>query len=190
MPNSGKLIDMTGRKYGKLTVLKYIASKKREATWICICDCGKFTVAAGSKLRSGHTRSCGCLKSELLVKKLTTHGESKTKLFKIYNNLRFRKKITMSYEEFKVWAIKSGYKEGLILVRKNNNDSHKLSNLKFITKEERNKLKSEKKKSLEDLTGRPYVANKLHINVEDLTDELYELKLATLKLHRQLRRDK
>ena len=62
--------NLTGNRYGKLTVLgkagldnSRAGSKKHY--WECACDCGKKTVAAEDNLRTGHTYSCGCLKKEL-----------------------------------------------------------------------------------------------------------------------------
>jgi len=56
--NEAKFIDITGQKFGKLLVIS-----RSNSLWNCICDCGnKISVASGSSLRKGHTRSCGCLK--------------------------------------------------------------------------------------------------------------------------------
>lgn len=59
-----KMIDMTNRRIGKLTVLSYAGSKFRgrsaKASWHCLCDCGARLVVVGAHLREGTTRSCGC----------------------------------------------------------------------------------------------------------------------------------
>lgn len=57
MPN---FIDLTGDKYGRLTVLERAANKGKKTAWLCQCDCGNQTVVASTHLRSGHTTSCGC----------------------------------------------------------------------------------------------------------------------------------
>ena len=55
----------TGNRYGKLTVIRYDHTDKRQgAYWLCACDCGCTTVAKGNRLRNGKTRSCGCMKAE------------------------------------------------------------------------------------------------------------------------------
>ena len=65
-PHQTKLINMVGRAFGKLTVLSRSYNERRgEARWLCVCACGSQTVTAGHKLRSGHTRSCGCLRPTL-----------------------------------------------------------------------------------------------------------------------------
>jgi len=60
----GKLIDLTGQKFGRLTVLKRDYSNKHEASWLCQCECGNTKIVVGSALRLGRTLSCGCLKTE------------------------------------------------------------------------------------------------------------------------------
>lgn len=62
------LIDITGQKFGKLTVLNKLSSKKThngstKIFWICKCDCGNKYIAEGNALKSGNTQSCGCIKS-------------------------------------------------------------------------------------------------------------------------------
>ena len=60
---SRNLIDMTGQKFGHLTVIKKDKTDKRgEMKWLCQCDCGNPQLISilGSNLRTGHTQSCGC----------------------------------------------------------------------------------------------------------------------------------
>ena len=63
----GKLIDLTGQRFGRLTVIKRAGISKhgQSAKWVCQCDCGKTTVVGSYELRSGNTKSCGCLANEL-----------------------------------------------------------------------------------------------------------------------------
>lgn len=57
---------MSGKRFGRLTVLRLadVYNKNEGAYWICICDCGKERQVKGYFLRSGKTRSCGCLHNE------------------------------------------------------------------------------------------------------------------------------
>jgi len=56
-------VDLTGQKFNKLTVLHRGERKKADVvTWVCRCDCGTETLATTNELRSGHKKSCGCLK--------------------------------------------------------------------------------------------------------------------------------
>lgn len=69
MPRGRKLIDITGQRFGRLVVLRYEKPK-----WICLCDCGKSVKPKSASLRGGFTRSCGCLRNEILLKIRVTHG--------------------------------------------------------------------------------------------------------------------
>lgn len=65
--------DLTGQKYGKLTVLNqvddYISPKgEHKAQWLCRCDCGNEVVRIGNKLIKGKNQSCGCLQKDILSK--------------------------------------------------------------------------------------------------------------------------
>lgn len=57
-------IDLTGQRFGRLTVIRYDHSEHDGAHWLCKCDCGTEKVIAGYLLRNGATKSCGCLKSD------------------------------------------------------------------------------------------------------------------------------
>ena len=67
--------DITGQRFSRLVVLERAGSNKDgHAVWKCLCDCGEHTWAIGKLLRTGHTRSCGCLQKEIARKNKTTHG--------------------------------------------------------------------------------------------------------------------
>lgn len=63
-----KRIDLTGQKFGKLTVIQYSHTVRPRgiAFFLCKCDCGNITTVASGHLRSGHTQSCGCLQTEII----------------------------------------------------------------------------------------------------------------------------
>lgn len=62
----GRLIDERGNVYGRLTVLERAENDSGgNVCWRCLCECGKKTEVRGEYLRSGHTRSCGCLQRDL-----------------------------------------------------------------------------------------------------------------------------
>jgi hypothetical protein len=97
-------IDITGRKYGRLTVLRFhhseIVGKRgdKKPYWLCRCDCGNEKIVSGETLKAGHTKSCGCQKSEAAANNLreynragnvnhkhfTTHGDTKKRLYRIW----------------------------------------------------------------------------------------------------------
>jgi len=68
MPNC---IDLTGERFGRLTVLYRGMNVERCVVWVCSCDCnpGSKIHVRGAALRSGTTRSCGCLRSQMATRK-------------------------------------------------------------------------------------------------------------------------
>lgn len=65
--NGSTAEDLTGRKFGRLTVIKQAPrDKKGQVFWQCQCDCGNTTVVHAGHLKNGHTQSCGCLSKEKL----------------------------------------------------------------------------------------------------------------------------
>ena len=60
MKHSRKKLDLTGQKFGKLTVLAPAENIKDRTAWLCRCDCGKEAVVKTCRLRNGRAVSCGC----------------------------------------------------------------------------------------------------------------------------------
>ena len=80
-----KFIDLTGEKFGKLTVIKRVEnSKSNEVQWLCSCQCGEKPIvkSKGLKRRERPTRSCGCLNKEGNSAKSRNIGERKRALFR------------------------------------------------------------------------------------------------------------
>ncbi len=63
---STKLIDLTGMKFGRLTVLKRSSRQGRVIWWECVCECGVWKEVRGFNLRNGSTKSCGCLNWDII----------------------------------------------------------------------------------------------------------------------------
>lgn len=68
------LMDLTKQHFEGFEVLKYLGRVKNNSTWECLCSCGSTFVSNTGNIRSGHTTSCGCRKSQNISKKLTKHG--------------------------------------------------------------------------------------------------------------------
>ena len=62
----GRKIDLTGKVFGKLTVIKEHPERTPQGSvqWVCKCECGKPAIVSGDNLRRNHTLSCGCLQKE------------------------------------------------------------------------------------------------------------------------------
>ena len=155
----GKFIDLTGQKFGRLTVIKYLGHSK----WLCKCECGKETITSGYCVRSGNAKSCGCLRTERIMeegKKRKTHGLRNTRLYRIWCHMKERCykhhcasyknygkrgiRVCSEWQEFQPfynWAINNGYKEELTIDRINVNGSYCPENCRWITFREQQKNK-------------------------------------------------
>jgi hypothetical protein len=61
-----KVADLSGRRFGRLIVLRRTGrTKYGNSLYLCRCDCGNDWVISSQSLVSGHTKSCGCLRSEV-----------------------------------------------------------------------------------------------------------------------------
>ena len=85
-------IDETNNQYGRLTVLEYDTESGKNAFWKCQCKCGNIVSVEGSKLRSAHTNSCGCLKSK---------GEEKINKLLTSANINYKTQITFEDCKYK-----------------------------------------------------------------------------------------
>lgn len=86
-------IDLTGQRFGKLTVLERSksikeASGQSRTTWLCQCDCGNTVIVKTINLRSGDTQSCGC--------GIASHGEIMIERILIDNNIKYQKQYTFN----------------------------------------------------------------------------------------------
>jgi len=93
--------SLVGQQFGRLTVLQDAGRTARNSViWLCQCECGEIIKTGTSKLRSGHTRSCGCLGREQALSRLDAfhktskvHGEThanRTKEYKAWGSMKER----------------------------------------------------------------------------------------------------
>lgn len=89
--------DLTGQRFGKLTVIKYIGKKGNASLWECQCSCGQKTQVITNYLKSGHTTSCGCnrvwgngvtSKGEELIIKLLKENKTSFEREKTFPNMK------------------------------------------------------------------------------------------------------
>jgi len=91
----GKFLDLTGKKFGRLTVIgKGTTSKntygRTTFKWEVLCDCGKTSFVGTAKLKNGHTQSCGCLQIETARDIAVTHGMRRTPEYASWASMKNR----------------------------------------------------------------------------------------------------
>ena len=159
MRGKNGFIDMTGEKHNRLLVVSYFGKDKgRKSMWLCKCDCGKKCIVDGYKIRTGKTKSCGCLSSELAKERLTTHGMSSSRIYSIHNAMNERcfnsntieyhnyggRGITVceewkgrkGFENFAKWSFENGYADNLSIDRIDVNGNYEPNNCRWITHKE------------------------------------------------------
>ena len=122
-------IDIANMTFGRLIAVEPLRKGgDKGIIWRCECSCGKEIEVPVRQLRSGRTRSCGCLRDDLISRVNNTHGESHTRLYNVWNGMhqRCRDKNHKSYHNyggrgiavhpewndyaaFKAWALQNGY---------------------------------------------------------------------------------
>jgi len=152
------LIDLTGQRFGRLTVMSEAERKNKHRMWNCKCDCGGYTKVYDGSLKRGLTTSCGCYRREQNKKRSITHGESNTRLYSIWYNMKKRcyhkgvagyddyggRGITVcdewknSFETFREWALSNGYSDELTIDRINNEGKYEPNNCRWTTQIEQN----------------------------------------------------
>lgn len=79
-------LDLTGKKFGKLTAIEFVGNSR----WKCLCDCGGIALVITANLSRGNTKSCGCIKRQESNKRATKHGLYGTKAYKSWSSIKKR----------------------------------------------------------------------------------------------------
>ena len=145
--------SISGMKFGRLTAIKVVGkTTDNRPAWLCQCECGNEAIVSEHNLKRNTTKSCGCYKRDVTVKNHYKHGRCKTRLYRVWNNMRSRcdRKTNDNYRwyggrgisyvkewsDFSVfakWALSHGYSDKLELDRIDTNGNYAPDNCRFIT---------------------------------------------------------
>lgn len=138
-------VDLTGQKFGHLTVIEYVGYENKKPKWKCLCECGKYVEVYSYNLLKGSATSCGCFRRGRGFGKYK-HGLYKDRIYFIYHSMKQRclnkkcnqyknygaRGITICSEwlgengfvNFSNWAFENGYADDLSIDRIDNNGNY------------------------------------------------------------------
>ena len=150
----GRFVDLTGQKFGRLTVIErdINAPKNKGVMWVCLCECGNKKSVKTGNLKTNGVQSCGCILNE----RRTKDDFHNSHLYKVYHAIKRRcynerasdyefyggRGIGMCEEwlndgyAFYYWSMANGYKDGLTIDRVDNSNDYSPDNCRWVDMKE------------------------------------------------------
>lgn len=164
--------DLTGEKFNRLTVIRYLEPSERKTrgyNWLCRCDCGNYIHANASKLKTRHTKSCGCVLKEYTRSMNLKYKHRDNRMYGILRaaysrccnpkNPRYKdyggRRITIcsewidpehGFDNFYEWSMKNGYNKNLTIDRIDVNGNYEPNNCRWISNLEQQSNRRNNKK--------------------------------------------
>jgi hypothetical protein len=152
----GKKIDITNKKFNKLTALNFLRKENGQYIWLFQCDCGNKKELFRHHVVGGTTKSCGCWAKERTSTLNKSHGLRKHPLYYIWRGMKIRcynknapfyknlggrgiiicDEWKSDFQAFYAWANNNGWQKGLILDRIDVNKHYEPNNCRFVTPKE------------------------------------------------------